>query len=728
MNKKALLVLPLIVSLLSGCPGKNNNNVNKHVTIGMDKKEVMKLLGDPNFTIKDEGKWYYFDSDFTRKYDEMNKYLKSDNEADIIRAKDIYEELEQMHFTYQFVHFSMDDKAIEYFYDTNHHYDENHDYLSWDSKTETSLELENFSGVDCYKSGETYVTSSETQYKYEVKYSDSSMYRGLISPIEMTILKDESDGYLGKWRVNDYREFSSKINVNAYDGYVNVQYDKRRSSISGIGYYNQGDTVTLTSTLSTGYTTEGWCDAKAEKITDSLVYTFTFEGTGYQNYIYLATPIRYTITYNLDGGINSLHNPTGYTIETTCDLYSATREGYSFLGWYDNNGNKVESIEAGRTGDLELTARWEAITYKVTYLDENNNVLFEGTSEYADGVLPYPYDEPTKAATDEYIYEFKEWKLLSNENYHYTYQVVFNQISKAEKKQQMIEEMNTKVLNRLIYAKDSNDNKNIESVMLSRVTPNEPEYPFTWKRLSIIATLNVTIDGETVEDAWSYMNLMIDDDTYEEIKYLYYKGIIGNEYDPLDENYTFDDVYNLYNCVFKNKDIVIYNAAFCGEGWKINCPELPNEDYYYIRTIEADCYEFAHWYNANGETYSTYYGDNDWDHNMYITSFKMIDGIGDLWHLEVKGKMKYIQLYESDLDNYMIGDVTMRLEIDSTWMNKIRTALKGITFDGEHHFSEAEGITPEVLMHIANGVNKNDTRGVAFYFNGTKYTPGEYYN
>jgi uncharacterized repeat protein (TIGR02543 family) len=69
----------------------------------------------------------------------------------------------------------------------------------------------------------------------------------------------------------------------------------------------------------------------------------------------------YTITYNADGGTHS--NESEYYPESTpITLLDATKEGYNFLGWFDNaefTGDAVTKIAQGTTGDLEFWAKWE---------------------------------------------------------------------------------------------------------------------------------------------------------------------------------------------------------------------------------------------------------------------------------------------------------------------------------------------------------------------------------
>ena len=49
--------------------------------------------------------------------------------------------------------------------------------------------------------------------------------------------------------------------------------------------------------------------------------------------------IKYTITYELDGGTNSPNNPDYYTVEDNCITFEdATKDGYIFDGWYIDEG------------------------------------------------------------------------------------------------------------------------------------------------------------------------------------------------------------------------------------------------------------------------------------------------------------------------------------------------------------------------------------------------------
>jgi uncharacterized repeat protein (TIGR02543 family) len=84
----------------------------------------------------------------------------------------------------------------------------------------------------------------------------------------------------------------------------------------------------------------------------------------------------YAITYELNGGTNNPGNPAAYTIESALTLSEPTREGYTFMGWYDNadlSGTAVTGISAGSTGDKAFYARWlESYTINY-YLNDGTN-------------------------------------------------------------------------------------------------------------------------------------------------------------------------------------------------------------------------------------------------------------------------------------------------------------------------------------------------------------------
>ena len=73
-------------------------------------------------------------------------------------------------------------------------------------------------------------------------------------------------------------------------------------------------------------------------------------------------PIRYTITYHLNGGVNAFTNPIVYYVtDGEILLKDATKEGATFKGWYtsEDYATKVEKLSPEQLGDMELYALFE---------------------------------------------------------------------------------------------------------------------------------------------------------------------------------------------------------------------------------------------------------------------------------------------------------------------------------------------------------------------------------
>ena len=107
------------------------------------------------------------------------------------------------------------------------------------------------------------------------------------------------------------------------------------------------------------------------------------------------TPVEtWNITYVTDGGTINGAYPTSYSTGNVVVLPTdVTRDGYTFLGWYDaaENGSKVTQIEADATGDKTFYAYWQqndtpARTWNITYVTDGGTI---------GGLYPVTYTEGT---------------------------------------------------------------------------------------------------------------------------------------------------------------------------------------------------------------------------------------------------------------------------------------------------------------------------------------------
>ena len=146
------------------------------------------------------------------------------------------------------------------------------------------------------------------------------------------------------------------------------------------GYtYGVGATLPAADDMTyTGHTFKGWYDN--ESLTGSPVTAIGSTETGNKEYWAKWEANTYTVTLNTNGGTINSGNVTGYTYGVGATLPTAddmTYTGYTFKGWYDNEGLTgfpVTAISDTETGNKEYWAKWEANTYTVTFYPNGGSV------------------------------------------------------------------------------------------------------------------------------------------------------------------------------------------------------------------------------------------------------------------------------------------------------------------------------------------------------------------
>lgn len=129
-----------------------------------------------------------------------------------------------------------------------------------------------------------------------------------------------------------------------------------------------------------GYAFCGWYDNAA--FDDKSLNNIPSGSYGNINLYAKFGVVEYTISYDLQGGVNSIFNPTKYTIEDQNIVLSApSRECYTFDGWFEN-GTKVESVEVVRCENVNLAAKWTAIEYSIAYDLDGGSCDEELTAKY----------------------------------------------------------------------------------------------------------------------------------------------------------------------------------------------------------------------------------------------------------------------------------------------------------------------------------------------------------
>ena len=175
------------------------------------------------------------------------------------------------------------------------------------------------------------------------------------------------------------------------------------------GYNVETETITLKDPVKTGYTFAGWY--KTEDFTGEAV-TEIPQGTTGNITLYAKWLENYTITYELDGGTNAPENPAGYNVESeTITLKAPTKDKYDFKGWYKDGEftTQVTEITKGTTGNITLYAKWELVSYTITYeLDGGTNAP-ENPASYNVETGTITLKDPVKTG-----YTFAGWYTADN--------------------------------------------------------------------------------------------------------------------------------------------------------------------------------------------------------------------------------------------------------------------------------------------------------------------------
>ena len=172
-------------------------------------------------------------------------------------------------------------------------------------------------------------------------YLDSN-YQNPITQIDATTAGDLT--LYAKWEAKTYS--------------ITYVLDGGKNSPRNPSEYTAGTVITLQNASSKLYNTFGgwYLESTFETKITQIDATTAGDLTLYAKWI----PYSYTITYDLNNGVNSPDNPETYSYGDSFDFAIPTRENYTFEGWYLESSfkTKVEGVTPTSAGDLTLYAKW----------------------------------------------------------------------------------------------------------------------------------------------------------------------------------------------------------------------------------------------------------------------------------------------------------------------------------------------------------------------------------
>lgn len=189
-----------------------------------------------------------------------------------------------------------------------------------------------------------------------------------------------------------------------------IEYDLGGGVLNGnnpLKYTVEDSNITLVNPTKAGYIFAGWTGTDLTEPT--LTVIIGANSIGNREYVANWTLDGYSITYNLNGGVNSEKNPSEYAV-TNANIYleSATRRGYVFDGWYTNADcaadSKITTITSGSTGDITLWAKWTLANYNITYNLNGGEFTSDNPKNYTIESGDITLNAPTKRG-----YRFVGW-------------------------------------------------------------------------------------------------------------------------------------------------------------------------------------------------------------------------------------------------------------------------------------------------------------------------------
>lgn len=119
-----------------------------------------------------------------------------------------------------------------------------------------------------------------------------------------------------------------------------------------------------------GFVFEGWSTSKDKKdiIEKNEDGTYYIDINSEKLVLHAIWSIeKYSITYSEDTP-SGIDLPREYTLADNIKLPILSKKGYEFVGWFDSNDNKVDSLTNCK-GNIELHSQWQLITYSIEYKD-----------------------------------------------------------------------------------------------------------------------------------------------------------------------------------------------------------------------------------------------------------------------------------------------------------------------------------------------------------------------
>ena len=215
-------------------------------------------------------------------------------------------------------------------------------------------------------------SSSQIQDAYTLSkvYTDSITVKAMSKTNSVNFLGwyDEDNNLVSSNSLYTFTMPNHDYSLVAKWNYFKIEYNLNggENSYNNKNYYSVDEVPTLNNPTKKGYTFLGW------KYKGNFVTSIDSSWLSDISLDAIWETTAYNVTYHLDGGENNNSNPKTFTIESDdITLASPIKKGYNFMGWYTSSSfsddTSITTITKGSTEDINLYAKWEIITYTITY-------------------------------------------------------------------------------------------------------------------------------------------------------------------------------------------------------------------------------------------------------------------------------------------------------------------------------------------------------------------------
>lgn len=184
-----------------------------------------------------------------------------------------------------------------------------------------------------------------------------------------------------------------------------VTFNTNGGSVVSSQTVESGKTATEpTAPTKDGYIFGGWFTDSNFTTAFTFSTAITADITLYAKWIEASKPT-YTVTFSTDGAETKQTVAEGEKVSKPTD---PTKTGYTFDGWY--NGDSKFDFDTAITANVTLTAKWELITYKITYAG-----LDGATNPNTATTYTIETDDITLSNASKTGYTFGGWKNANGE-------------------------------------------------------------------------------------------------------------------------------------------------------------------------------------------------------------------------------------------------------------------------------------------------------------------------